>query len=127
GPAVMEILGHADVGGQGLIAAAGAPLRYAVTALASSALFMAGTVRRLKPTLFDRPRPQGTVTEERGPVARLLRRIFFVIDPQRRSGVIGRFVNPGLVQGFRSRRFGPPPSMLRLGGAPALRRRRRTF
>src|SRR5262249_17800274 len=52
-PAVMEILGHADVGGHGLVTAAGAPLRYAATALASSALFVAGTVRRLKPTLFD--------------------------------------------------------------------------
>src|SRR5437660_847016 len=53
-PAVMEVLGDGDVGGQGLVAVAGNPLRYAVMALVSTALFLAGTVARLKPTLFDR-------------------------------------------------------------------------
>lgn len=113
-PAVMEILGHGDVGGHGLVAAAGAPLRYAAIALASSGLCMAGTIRRLKPTLFDRPRPQGMVTDERSPAVRLLRRLLFVIDPQRRSGLIGPFVNPVLVKEFRSRRFGRLHWLLRL-------------
>src|SRR5262249_54058886 len=98
-PAVMEVLGHADVGGHGLVAAAGAPLGYAATALASSALFMAGTVRRLKPTLFDRPRPQGTVTEERGLAARLLRPSFFVLRPPRPSGPVRGARKPAQLQG----------------------------
>src|SRR5205823_2383954 len=38
-PAVMEVLGHGDAGGPGLIAAAGNPRRYAFTALTSTALF----------------------------------------------------------------------------------------
>ena len=119
-PAVMEILGHGDVGGQGLVGAGGAPWRYATLAVASSALFMAATVRRLKPTLFDRPRPQGNVTDERGLTARVLRRLFFVIDPQRRSGLIRPLVNPVLVKEFRSRRFGRSHWMLRLVAACAL-------
>src|SRR5262249_25138205 len=103
-PAVMEILGPGDVGGHGLVARAGNPLRYAAEALGTSAVFMGVTVRRLKPTLVDRPRPQGRITDERGRAVRLLRRLLFVVDPERRAGLIGRFSNPVLVKEFRSRR-----------------------
>lgn len=119
-PAVMEILGQGDVGSQGLIAGGGAPLRYVLTATITSALFMFLTARRLKPTLFDQPRPTGTVTDERGGLARLLRRLMFVVDPERRSRLIGNYTNPVLVKEFRSRRFGRSHWMLRIIAACAV-------
>src|SRR5207253_1194164 len=113
-PAVMEILGDGAAGGQGLISGGGNPLRYAITALATTAFFMVATATRLKPTLFDRPRPQGRVTDEQDLAVRSLRRLFFIVDPQRRSGLIGWFMNPVLVKEFRSRRFGRLHWLLRL-------------
>ena len=65
-PAVMEILGHSGTGSQGLIAAAGNPLRYAIMALASTAVFAAATLSRLRPVRLERSRPQGKVTNEHG-------------------------------------------------------------
>jgi ABC-type transport system involved in multi-copper enzyme maturation permease subunit len=119
-PAVMEILGHGDTGGRGLVAAGGNPLRYAVLALASTALFAAATLRRLRPVLLNRSRPQGAVTQERGRGVRWLRRLFFVVDPQRRARPIGRFTNPVLVKEFRTRRFGRSYWLLRLVAACAV-------
>jgi ABC-type transport system involved in multi-copper enzyme maturation permease subunit len=119
-PAVMEILGDGDTAGQGLVAAGGYTLRYTVTALLSTALLMAATAARLKPTLFDRPRPPGPITDERGRRVRWLRRLLFVVDPRRRSRLIGRFINPVLVKEFRSGRFGRLHWQLRLVSACAV-------
>jgi ABC-type transport system involved in multi-copper enzyme maturation permease subunit len=119
-PAVMEVLGHGDAGGQGLIAASGNPVRYVITALLSSAGLLMATAWRLRPTLFDRPRPQGVITDERGVAGRSLRRVLFVVDPQRRSGLIGPFVNPVLVKEFRCRRFGRSHWLMRLVAACAV-------
>jgi ABC-type transport system involved in multi-copper enzyme maturation permease subunit len=113
-PAVMEVLGHGDVTGMGLIAEKGSPLRYAILALATTVLCVVATAIRLRPTLFDRPRPQGPITEERGFLVRTLRRMLYVVDPQRRSGLIGPFTNPVMVKEFRCRRFGRSYWLLRL-------------
>ena len=45
---------------------------------------------------------------------RAARRVFFLIDPQRRKAGIAPFVNPVLVKEFRSRTFGRSHWMLRL-------------
>jgi len=44
----------------------------------------------------------------------VLRRVLFLIDPQRRSGSMSLWVNPVMVKEFRSRRFGRSHWMLRL-------------
>jgi ABC-type transport system involved in multi-copper enzyme maturation permease subunit len=119
-PAVMEILGHGSTGGQGLIAAAGNPLRYAVMALVSTALFVAATLPRLRPVRLERARPQGKITDERGRGVRWTRRLLFIVDPQRRARPIGRFTNPVLVKEFRTRRFGRSHWLLRLVAACAV-------
>jgi ABC-type transport system involved in multi-copper enzyme maturation permease subunit len=119
-PAVMEVLGHGDVGGQGLISAAGAPFQYGLLALTTTAGFALVTISRLNYTQFDRARSAGTITDERGLGLQLLRRLMFIVDPQRRTGSIGRFTNPILVKEFRCRRFGRSHWMLRLVAGSAL-------
>ncbi len=72
------------------------------------------TVRCLRPVMFDRARPAGVITDDRTGLQKLMRRFFFIVDPQRRSGLIGPFTNPVLVKEFRCRRFGRSQWLLRL-------------
>ncbi|MDH3717194.1 MAG: ABC transporter permease subunit [Planctomycetota bacterium] len=113
-PAVVELLRQGDVGGQGLSAVAGNVYRYFIMGGAMTGLLAVWTARRLKQTMLDRPRPQGVMTDDRSLGQRSARRLFFLIDPQRRSRAIGRFTNPVLVKEFRSRRFGRSYWMVRL-------------
>jgi ABC-type transport system involved in multi-copper enzyme maturation permease subunit len=104
-PPVLEIMGHGQVGTQGL----GDPPvagRYALLGLLLSAGFAVATVARLNHRLLDRARPAGIMTEDRSAQGRLVRRLFFLVDPQRRSGAASLWLNPVLVKEFRSRRFG---------------------
>lgn len=113
-PAVMDVLGHADVGSHGLINASAVPGKYLLLALASTAAFMLVTISRLNHSLFDRSRAQGVITDERGTFQRLARRFLFLVDPQRRKAGIGPLTNPVMVKEFRCRRFGRSHWMLRL-------------
>src|SRR6185437_1589589 len=99
---------------QGVSAEGDNPLRYVITALVTTALFAAGTLSRLKLRRLERTRPQGKITDERERGVRWMRRLFFVVDPQRRARPIGRFTNPVLIKEFRTRRFGRSHWMLRL-------------
>ena len=119
-PAVMEVLGHGDVGSQGLMSESGVAGDYAIFAALSSIVFMAWTVCRLNHGMLDRARAQGVITDERSLFARLVRRFVFVVDPQRRKPNIGPFVNPVMVKEFRSRRFGRLHWILRLVAVCAL-------
>lgn len=113
-PAVMELLGHGDVGLQGLVGQAGAPVRYAILAVISAFLFSAHTLSRLNPRIFDRSRSQGVITDDRGQVQQWFRRFIFLVDPQRRSGMIGPYTNPVLIKEFRTRQFGRSHWTLRI-------------
>src|SRR5207253_10492711 len=88
--------------------------RYVVLGILSSALFALLTLRRLSHRLLDRSRSAGVMTEERTAKERARRRVFFLVDPQRRSGHIAGWVNPVMVKEFRCRRFGRSHWMLRL-------------
>lgn len=118
--AVMELLGHGDVGTQGEGGGAGTVSRYLALAAASSALFASATVWTLSRTLLDRPRAAGTMTEDRGGVARAARRVLFLVDPQRRSGAMSLWVNPVMVKEFRGRRFGRSHWLMRLVALSAI-------
>jgi len=119
-PAVMEIVGHGGIGRQGLQHnSTELPLHVAMAALATI-LFAAFTIWRLKPTLLDRSRWQGVITEDRAVGERTARRIWFIVDPQRRSKAMSSLVNPVLVKEFRTRRFGRSHWVLRLVGACAM-------
>jgi ABC-type transport system involved in multi-copper enzyme maturation permease subunit len=113
-PAVMEILGHGDVGSQGLTAGYSATARYVLLASLTTPGLALVTVGRLRHRLLDRSRAGGVMTEERSAKERAGRRLLFLVDPQRRSGAIRRWVNPVMVKEFRCRRFGRSHWMLRL-------------
>lgn len=113
-PAVMEVLGHGDVGLQGLTSGSAATSRYVVLASLTSLVMTLATLARLGRTLLDRSRAAGRFTEERSAQVRLWRRLLFLVDPQRRSGAIGPWTNPVMVKEFRCRRFGRSHWMLRL-------------
>jgi ABC-type transport system involved in multi-copper enzyme maturation permease subunit len=119
-PAMMELLGHGDVGSQGLVSATGVPLRYALFAIVTTALFAVRTIGRLNYSMLDRSRPQGVITDELPLLARRMRRLVFVVDPQRRKAGIGPLVNPVMVKEFRSRRFGRLHWLFRLVGVCAV-------
>lgn len=113
-PALMEVLGQGDVGSHGMSVAAGAVGRYLILAPALSLACALATVARLNHRLFDRARPAGVMTQDRSGLGRLLRRFFFLVDPQRRSGSMTLWVNPVMIKEFRSRRFGRSHWTLRL-------------
>jgi ABC-type transport system involved in multi-copper enzyme maturation permease subunit len=119
-PAAMEVLGQGDVGSHGMLAAAGVFGRFALIASAASFVCALATIARLNHKLFDRARPPGVMTQERSQGARLLRRILFLVDPQRRSGSTGLWLNPVMVKEFRCRRFGRSHWLLRLIGLSAI-------
>jgi hypothetical protein len=113
-PAVMEVLGQGDVGSHGMSAGGGTVTRYAILAILTSLICAAATIAQLRHTLLDRARPAGVMTEDRSESGQVLRRLLFLVDPQRRSGSMSLLVNPVMVKEFRSRRFGRSHWMLRL-------------
>ncbi len=119
-PAVMEIVGHADAGAQGMVVAAGSPQRFALLALVTTALLIVRTAAALKQTMLDRPRAAGVITDDRKRSERWFRRLMYLVDPQRRKRGIAPLVNPVMVKEFRSRRFGRLHWMLRLVATCAL-------
>jgi ABC-type transport system involved in multi-copper enzyme maturation permease subunit len=86
----------------------------------ATCLFALLTIQRLNYGLFDRSRAAGVITDDRTSSARAFRRMFFLVDPQRRKTPIGRLVNPVMVKEFRCRRFGRMHWLLRLAAASAL-------
>jgi ABC-type transport system involved in multi-copper enzyme maturation permease subunit len=119
-PAVMEVLGHGDVGAFGMAGGHDAVWRFVLLASTATLACALLTVSRLNHTLFDRARPPGVITQERSSRGQVVRRFLFLIDPQRRSGSQTLLVNPVLVKEFRSRRFGRSHWMLRLIAVTAI-------
>jgi ABC-type transport system involved in multi-copper enzyme maturation permease subunit len=113
-PAVMEVLGQGDVGAQGFTGSSGTISRYLLLAGISSLVCAVATIVRLSQPILDRARAAGVMTQDRSRTAQTARGILFLIDPQRRSGNMGLWVNPVMVKEFRSRRFGRSHWTLRL-------------
>lgn len=113
-PAVMEILGHADVAGKGVIVESGFPAKYSLHAGISVVCFVLLTLRRLNYSMFDRSRSAGIITDDRSTSQRFVRRAFFLVDPQRRKRGIGPLTNPVLVKEFRCRKFGRSHWLMRI-------------
>lgn len=119
-PALMELAGHGDVTTWGAAATSGTIAKFVLITVAATLVFSAVTITRLRAFLLDRPRPQGLVTDQRSLGPRLLRRMVFLVDPQRRKKGISFFMNPVMVKEFRSRRFGRSHWQLRLVAISAL-------
>jgi ABC-type transport system involved in multi-copper enzyme maturation permease subunit len=118
--AVMAIVGHGDVGSQGILSGTDVVARYLLLASVTITVCGGMTLSRLDFSLFDRARSQGLVTDERSTAVRSFRRVFYLVDPLRRSRTIGPWVNPVMVKEFRCRMFGRTHWMLRLAAASAL-------
>ena len=80
--------------------------RYLVWSLVCTAIASIWTMSRLNHKIFDESRAAGTMSDDRSRPVQLLRRLFFLVDPQKRSGGTPTFLNPVMVKEFRSRRFG---------------------
>ena len=112
-PAMMEIMGQSEIGSAGLKQSS-TLTGFLVLTLISSLIFAAITLSRLNYRIFDRSRSQGLITNDRGTMTKLFRRLLYVVDPQRRKAAIPWFLNPVMVKEFRCRRFGRIQWLLRL-------------
>ncbi len=110
----MEVLGQGDVGAHGMSGGPGVVGRYVLLASIASLICAVATITRLNHKLFDQARSAGVMTEDRSAGGQTWRRLFFLVDPQRRSGSMSLWVNPVMVKEFRSRRFGRSHWTLRL-------------
>lgn len=113
-PVVMELTGRANAGGVGLVETASAvPPFFLAGGLLCLGLAVA-TLLQLNHRIFDRSRDAGKITDDQSLAVRSARRLFFLVDPQRRSATIPRWLNPVMVKEFRTRRFGRLHWLLRL-------------
>lgn len=119
-PAMMELLGHADIGAQGFMARQSMMGRYLLLAPLLAVTFSLWTILRLNYRIFDRARSSGVMTEQRSHRDQWFRRFFFLVDPQRRKSGISRLTNPVMMKEFRCRRFGSSHWLLRLAAISAL-------
>lgn len=119
-PLIMEIAGHASAGSQGLIEQTSGAGEHFLIAGVFTVGVMVYTILQLNHRLFDRVRSQGKITNEQSLAVRSLRRLWFLVDPQRRTSGIPRFVNPVMVKEFRTRKFGRIGWLLRLVSACAV-------
>ena len=113
-PALTEVLGHGDVAGQGMVDESSSVVRYMIMAGVTIVVCAFLSMRRLHIRVFDESRAAGTMTQDRSNTEQMLRRLVFVVDPQRRSRSIGNWSNPVLIKEFRSRKFGRATWMLRM-------------
>ena len=111
---LMSLTGTGDVGAVGLVSTSDVPGRFVLISLVLTAIYSAWTISRLNHTIFDQAREAGVISNDQSLGTQLLRRLVFLVDPQRRSRAIGPFVNPVMVKEFRCRRFGRLHWLLRL-------------
>lgn len=113
-PALMNIVSIQSIGGTGLIDQRDVLFWYLVLASGFIIVGSSIVISRLSHALLDRSRSQGLITNERSAGVQKARRVFFLIDPQRRSAGIPWLLNPVMVKEFRSRQFGRLHWLLRL-------------
>lgn len=113
-PVVMRLMNQAAVGAEGLITQTGKLNTFAAVTIASSLVMIVWAILRLNFRIYDRPRSQGVVADDLSEGMQWLRRLVFLVDPNRRSSGIGFLSNPVMVKEFRTRRFGRSHWLLRL-------------
>lgn len=111
---LSSLPGVDTVGGQGLMAQSDLLSRYALWSLVSTIVASFWTISRLNHKLFDESRAAGTMSDDLSRSGQVLRKLFFLVDPQKRSGGTPNYLNPVMVKEFRCRRFGRLHWLLRL-------------
>lgn len=112
--ALASLLGAGDVGGKGLMSTTDVASQFVKTSLLISCVGSVWTMSRINHKIFDRSRAAGQISNDQNLAVRAFRRLFFLVDPQRRSVGIPPLVNPITVKEFRCRRFGRLHWLLRL-------------
>jgi ABC-type transport system involved in multi-copper enzyme maturation permease subunit len=112
--AMMSVTGADGLGGQGLMTRVDLTGRFMVMSSFVAVGASVWTILRLNHRIFDRNRSAGTISDDRAATAQVVRRLFFLVDPQRRSSGISPLANPLMVKEFRCRRFGRLHWLLRL-------------
>jgi len=113
-PIVMQLSGDAGLGAQGLMEQRSGPWEFALGGLLVTSLLIVATLAQLNHRMFDKSRAQGKITDDQTTSVRVARRLFFLVDPQRRKSGIPFYLNPVMVKEFRTRRFGRFHWLLRL-------------
>jgi hypothetical protein len=113
-PVMLQRVGLGGAGSQGLVERDSGGGVFFLGGCLLTLGVMAFTLLHLNHRLFDRARSQGAITDEQSGSVRALRRLFFIVDPQRRSAGIPDWLNPVMVKEFRTRRFGRLHWLLRL-------------
>jgi ABC-type transport system involved in multi-copper enzyme maturation permease subunit len=113
-PPILQIAGQSDPGLIGLLSQADHVTEFLISSAVVFCLCSALTIRQLASPLLDRSRAAGTMTNDQPTGTRILRRLFYLVDPQRRSAGIPSFVNPILIKEFQCRQFGRSHWLLRL-------------
>lgn len=119
-PPVMRLVGHGTVGTKGMLESGSGIPEFLLAAGVFVAVLVAAAVLQLNHRIFDRARDQGRMTDEQSIGVRTLRRLMFLVDPQRRKAGIPFFLNPVMVKEFRTRRFGRFHWLLRLAAGCAV-------
>jgi len=112
--ALMAVQGAGDIASAGLTSSTDVPGRFMLLSIVLTVVYSLWTISRLNHTIFDQAREAGRISDDQKLAVRLLRRLVFIVDPQRRSGAIGPLTNPVMVKEFRCRRFGRLHWLLRL-------------
>ena len=92
-------------------------IEFLIMCAVSTLGFALATLYKLHPTMMDRSRDAGKVIE--ATQSSWLRRLSYLVDPNRRKSGIPFWLNPVMVKEFRTRKFGRLHWLLRLiaGGA----------
>ena len=112
--AIMSITGSGGSAGQGIIANTDLVSQFAIFSVIIAIVGSIWTISRLNHTIFDLNRSAGAISDDQSKAVQTARRVFFLVDPQRRSKGIGAFQNPIMVKEFRCRRFGRLHWLIRL-------------
>ncbi len=112
--ALMSLTGAGDFGSQGLVNRTDLLGRFAICSLLIAVVGSVWTISRLNHRIFDLSRSAGAISDDQTRSIQWIRRMFFLVDPQRRSKGISSFINPVMVKEFRCRRFGRLHWLLRL-------------
>jgi ABC-type transport system involved in multi-copper enzyme maturation permease subunit len=113
-PVLLELIGQGSMGSAGLMETRSGLGEFLGVSFLAIAGLMAATLQQLNYKIFDRSRSQGLITDDQSTAVQAARRVFFLVDPQRRKAGIPFYLNPVMVKEFRTRRFGRFHWLLRL-------------
>lgn len=111
--AIMSITGSGSTG-QAVMGKSDLMTQFGISSAVIALVASIWTILRLNHTIFDVNRSAGVISDDQSKAVQTARRVFFLVDPQRRSKGIAGYQNPVMVKEFRCRRFGRLHWLIRL-------------